>query len=397
MAKAFKILPKNYLQDWGEFESWAAGTTSVPTGWLASTAATYSQELTNVKYGDFALAIVGGSLPFGGVYQTVPNGDDYAGRTFTFGVWAKCSASSPYIKIGDGVNESTQHLSQVNAFEEVKVTKQIDPSATQIRVDLVVPSGVTAYFDSGVLCEGQDLFTDFDSNIDISSWQPLLNLKTDQYEIANREGSFIPEYHLQARSLRIQGNVVGSDVQSCRNNFDNLMKSLLSWQKDEMRHLYLYDDRVIDVFLSTFDWQYINSLSMIKFNMMLLAPETINRSIGRYRTKQTISGTITDFNISYDGNCESKPKVAFVADQGGAISTCTLENLTTGQSMAYTGTVPTGVALNIDCNLGTVENSSIDKIGDFSGDFIALVRGTNYLRFTGSNCTINIDHFNRWY
>jgi len=396
MGKAFKILPKNYLDDWGEFESWSAGTTSVPDGWIAATSPTCARDDSNKKYGEYGLSLVGGSNG-GGVYRTIPDGDDLSGRTFKFGIWAKCATTGAYVKIDDGVANKTVHLDGLDAFYELTTpSMKLDYNATQIRVDLYAPEGETVYFDSGVLCEGEDLFTDFDTNIDIAQYQPSLTMKQDRYEVAQREGSFIPDNHLQNRNIRMSGMVVGTDVVSCRNHFDGLMKSILSWQTTEKRNLYLYDDRVAEVFLKKFDWNYLNGLKDIRFTMHMSLPDATTRSIGKYRATQVISGTITEFSLSYDGNAKELPLISLVADQGGAITTCQLECMTTGENFAYTGTVPTNVALDIDCNLGSVQNSSIDKIGDWSGDFIGLVRGTNYFRFAGSNCTINIDYYERF-
>jgi hypothetical protein len=395
--RGFKILPKNYLEDWGEFESFNG---TFPEGWLVSTAGTYSQDTTNKKWGLSALGVSGPSSSFtvGGVYRTIPSGSDYAGRTFKLGFWAKSSSTGPYIELNDGVSSKTYHADGLNAFSFLTTPSlKLDISATQIRIDLRCTPGATVVFDSGVLCEGEDLFTAFNANIDVSEFSPSMSLKTDQYQIANKEGSYIPEYHLDANTIRMNGNVVGTDVTSCRNNFDSLLKAILSWQKTEKRCLYLYDDRIFDVFLKSFDWQYKNTLQMIKYNMAFVVPDGSSRSIGAYRKRQVTAGTATEFNFNYNGNAESLPKISFIADQGSAITTCSLQNLTNGQNLAYTGTVPSNVALNIDCSSATVFNSGVDKIADFTGDFLSVIRGTNYFRYTGTPCTVYIDYFERYF
>lgn len=395
MARAFKILPKNYLDDWGAFESWSVGT--VPDGWLINTAGTYSQETTNKKFGSYGLGVIGGSIS-GGVYRTVPNGSDFNGQTFKLGFWAKSASTGPYIRLSDGVTEKTCHLDGSNAFVQITTPSlKLDYNNTEIRIDVIVPEGVTAYFDSGVLCEGEDLWTELYGNIDVNDWNPSLNMKAEQYEISAREGSYIPEIHLESRPLRIRGTVVGTDTLSCRTHFDNLMRSLIAWQKDEQRSIYLYEDRVIDAFLKSFNWNYVASLRMIKYDLQFNIPKATTRYLGKLRHTEVIAGTGGEFNFSYNGNAESFPIVSFIADQGGAITTCSIENLTTKENFAYVGTVPTNVTLDINCLDATVSNSSVDKIGDFSGDFLRLVRGTNYFRFNGSPCTIRIDWFDRWY
>ena len=397
MGKAFKILPFNYLSDWGEFESWAAGAASAPDGWVTASTPLIAQETANIKFGSNAIAIVG-TNGIGGIYRTIPNGADYNGRTFRFGVWAKSASTGPYIELNDGVTSKTVHLDGSNAFVFTTTPPmKLDYNATQIRLNLFASLSATVYFDGAVLCEGEDLFTNFDTNIDISDWQPQLNMKQDQYEIAGREGSFVPDNRIQGRNLKISGSVVGTDVVSTRSNFDNLMKSLIAWQNNEKRNLYLYDDRVIEVFLKGFDWKYQNGLQMIRFNAGLMAPDPTTRSLNKLRKRQVIAGTVTEFNLSYNGNARAFPVISFIANQGGAITTCQLENLTTQENVIYSGTVPTGVALDIDCGAGTVLNSSVSRLSDFgTSDFMGIVRGTNYFRFSGSNCQINIDYYERY-
>ena len=399
MGKAFKILPKNYLADWGEFEDWALGTGSAPTGWLAATYPTCFRESTSIKYGDYALGMIGGSgITVSGVYRTVPDGSDYAGRTFKLGIWAKSASTGPYIELSDGVASYTVHLDGLNAYAfHTSPAVKIDYAATQIRVNLMASLGATVYFDGGVLCEGEDLFLDLsDNNIMISSWKPSMSLKLDSFEIANREGSVIPEYHFKSNQVRAAGTLVGSDVASCRNHFDGLMKAMMSWKKDEKRNIYLYDDRVLEGFLNSFNWEYVNGLQMIKFDMRFEVPDASSRYISKLRKRQVISGTTTEFYLDYNGSIEAKPVISFVADQGAAIGTCSLQNLTTDESMGFSGTVPNNAALDIDCFQASVIDSGIDKISLFSGDFLRLVPGRNNLRFYGSNCTINIDWYDRW-
>jgi hypothetical protein len=397
-AKAFKILPKNYLEDWGEFEGWGAGTTSIPSGWVAATACTYSADTTNKKYGNYGLALIVGTQNGGGIYRTIPDGTDLIGRTMKLAFWAKAATTQPFILLDDGVSVSTAHLTQLNTWEEITITKKLDASATQIKVGVFSPQmGSTTYFDSGVLCEGENLFTNFDTNIDISTWQPVLNVKMDQYEVAEKEGSHIPEYHLQSNGIKIKGNVVGTDAVSCRTHFDAFTKALFAWQRKEKRNLYLYDDRVLEVFLKSFDWDYANCLNMIKFNMQFAAADPTLHYLGRIRNQQTITATSTEFNFVYNGNADSLPKIKVLADRSAIISTCNLQNLTTGEALSYGASIATASVLDIDCNIGTVKVDGVDQIANFSGDFLKLVRGTNYMKLVGTNCTIYIDYFERWF
>lgn len=392
--KAFKILPKNYLDEWGEMESFASGAGSAPDGWIIASSPTIAQTATP-NFGDYSVSITGA----GGLYRTVPQGDLLKGRTFKFGCFGMSASTGPYIKLSDGVSEVTAHLDGSGAFAEVTTPHmKMDSSNLYVRVDLYCPSGVEAKFDSGVLCQGEDLFTDLsDGDRAIATFTPALALKQDQFEISQNQGSFIPETRLSNRNVRAQGTVVGSDVISARTHFDTLMKSILAWDESEKRNLYLYDDRVSEVFLRSFNWNYIRTMEYVGFTMTFANPDAVTRSINRFRHREVIAATVSEFNFTYNGTAESKPKISFIANQAVTISTCHLQNLTTGESIIYSGTVPNGVALDVDCAEGTIFNSSVSDLANFgTSDFLRIVRGTNYFRFSGQNCQINIDYFERF-
>jgi len=399
MARSFKILPKNYLEDWGEMEAWAEGTGSAPTGWTRGTNPTVSRESTNFKFGLYSARVIGSSGALGGIYRTIPNGDDYAGRTFRLGVWAKSSSTGPYIEINDGVANVTYHIDGTNAFVfHTTPSIKLDKNATQITVGLWASLNSTCYYDGAVLCEGEDLFTDFaDGKILISDYGPRLDIRADDYEVSQKEGSLVVDTHRTGRPIRIRGTVGGSDVNSTRTHFDNLMKGLMSWRTDEKRTLYLFDDRCQDVFCQGVDSDFVRGANLMNYSVNLLNPDASTRYISKLRSRTVISATVQEFNLTYSGSSESLPVISFIANQGSTITTCQLENMTTGETLAYTGTVPTNVALDIDSALGTVFNSSVNRLSDYgSSDFIKLVRGTNYFRYSGTVCQINIDYFERY-
>ena len=379
-------------------ESWAQGTGSAPDGWLRGTNPTISRELTQVKYGSYSAKVQGSTGAIGGLYRTIPNGDDYAGKTFKLGVWGKSGSTGPYIELNNGVTSKTVHMDGSNAFVFYTTPAlKLDYASTMMFVGLFASINQTAYFDGAVLCEGEDLFIDLTGNIDVAEWRPSLDMKQDQYEIPQEEGSIIPETHLRARNVSISGSVVGGSVAAARSNFDGLLKAALAWKQNEKRNVYLYDDRVAESFLKSFNWNYETGLQMIRFGMNLVIPKSTTRYLNKLRTRQVISGTVTEFNLTYNGTAESKPVISFIADQGSAISTCQLENLTTQENIIISGTVPSGAALDIDCDAGTIFNSSVNAISQFgTSDFMKLVRGTNYFRFSGSNCKLHIDYYERF-
>ena len=400
MATFFKLSPKNYLSDFGEFEDWAAGTTSAPSGWTAATTPRIAQEASNIKFGLYSARILGTNAAalLAGIYRTIPDGADYAGRTFKLGVWAKSASTGPYIELWDGVASKTVHSGGTNAFEFLTTPgMKLDYNATELRINLFATTNSTVYFDSAVLCEGEDLLTEFTGNLLVSDFSPSLTMRMDTHQVTQKEGSFIADNHIQSKSFRMKGSVVGSDTASTRTHFDQLMRSLVSLRTQEEKNIYIQDDRMMDGFIGAVEHDFKKGANMITFSANIVVPDGSSRFFNKFRKRQVIAATITEFNVPYGGSAQSKPVISFIANQAVAIGTCQLENLTTGESIIIIGTVPDGAALDIDSNLGTCFNSGINAISQFgTSDFISLVSGTNYFRFSGSNCQINIDWFDRY-
>lgn len=83
------------------------------------------------------------------------------------------------------------------------------------------------------------------------------------------------------------------------------------------------------------------------------------------------------------GKWISKPVVVIA----GGITNPVLTNLTTGESLALTGTIAQGDSVTIDCDQRTLTNSagvSVFSMFDPSSSFLRLVPGGNPMRFSGS-------------
>jgi len=397
-AIGIKITPKNLLADWGEFEDWELGASDSPSGWSKNGTPTIARESTIIKFGTYSLKLVGtGASQY--LYRAIDNGTDYAGRTIKLGVYVYTAGAGVTISLADGVGttNSDAHTGG-GSWELLTVTRQIDASATKLEVELNIPNGITAYYDHCILVEGEVLSFEFNSvNYTLGNWKDAINVRAPSFEIARREGIYIPETHLGSKTVTVRGDVIGSSAADCRTNFDTLVNILRSWKKDEKRNIYILDDRVKEVFLEKLSYDPLELATRRRtFEASFIAENPTWRYINRSRKRQVIAASPTSFNLSYLGNTEDKPIIYFIADQAVDITSCLLENLTTGESVAFTGTVSSGNTLKIDCDTCEVLNNAVDSIGSFSGDFMRLVYGTNYLKFTGSLCTIKVDWYNRY-
>jgi phage-related protein len=385
-----KVSPKNLLE-WGNMEDWDAGDAAAPSEHtLAGASATVAKESTIVKQGSYSAKVtrVGADAT---LYHDFPDFADYKGRRVTFGCWVYATvADRARIAIDDGVDDSeSSYHTGASAWEFLTVTRDIDVSATQVRVEMQVNTGNTAaYFDGCILVDGALTFLDLSQYVE--SWSPNRKIRINKYQISRRAGLLITAQEYEERSLSFKGKISGTTATTARAAYDTFLQTLNDGEKD----LYLHDDRFFRVYLSSESHEYIAASRIIKFDVKFTAEKPFTSSLQRLRNKQTISSSPTSFTITNNGTVYTKPIIQITAG-GSDVTDCLLENLTTGQSMTFTNDIAAGNTLEVDCDELTVLNDSVDEIGAFAGDFLQINPGANIFKFTGTNCTIKVDYFER--
>ena len=110
---------------------------------------------------------------------------------------------------------------------------------------------------------------------------------------------------------------------------------------------------------------------------------------------QTVSTSPTNYDIDVTGSALAKPKITIAASE--ALSNISIENTITNEKFSYLGSIGSTGSLVVDCDLFTVKKDDVDDIGNFSGDFLSIVNGTNSLIYTGGDCVITFEWNNRWF
>ena len=393
MNTALKVTPRNLLE-WSNMEDWVGGASAAPTNHtLSGASATIARESTIVKQGTYSAKAtrVGADTT---LYYDHPDYTLYPGRQMTFGCWVYATvADRVRISLGDGVGttNSSYHTGD-STWQYLTVTRNIDTSATRLRCGMEVNTGNTSgYFDGGTLIEGATSVWNLSSYMDVADWKPGRKFRLSKYTVARRAGGIIPRTEYGDKTIAITGKVVGSTITAARTALDTLYQAISGREVD----LFLYDDRFIRAFLESLDTDPSAALRVFDVNMKYSAQSPFSLSLQRYRTQQAVSSSPTTFTITSSGTVYTKPVILFVAG-GSDITTCTLENLTTGQTLSFTGTVSAGNTLEVDCENTTVENNGVDSVSSFVGDFMRIDPGANSMKFTGSNCTVKVDYFDRF-
>lgn len=412
---AFQISPENLISDFSDFESWANGTSVAPDGWVAvGTAGSIARESTNIKFGTYSMKIISGATgQYAAEYifdflgnslirdaREISYLNYFPGRTLTFGMWVQCSSASKariYINDGFTTTYSSYHTGG-GSMEFLTVTVQINDSSTQIKFGCEVANNtVTAYFDSGIVCEGANTFTDFRGNniyVRESDWDRSVTFSVGNFVIPRREGSQIGNAIIREGKLKIKVQIHNSDLSSARTIFDTIVKAV----SDGVKDMRLSDDRFFKVRLANVPrLELLARVQVWIFDLDFIIPVPIDRFIGMLRNKQNISASPKSFNFSVDGSWKTYPIFYFLPPSNITISSLTLENLTTGERFSYSDTIGPGATLRVNCETMEVLKSGVDGLSYHSGDFPKLVPGTNYLRYTGTvGITILTDYFNNY-
>lgn len=393
MNALLSISNKNLLSFSG-MEDWVSGVSSAPTDYtLSGASAAVAQEGTIIKRGLYSAKVTRAGAD-AMLYTDFSDYASYLGRQMTYGAWVYATvASRARISIGDGVGttNSSYHTGD-STWQFLTVTRNIDAAATRIRCGNEVNTGNTdAYFDGSILVEGASTFLDLSSYIE--DWKPGKKYRMSRFIVARRPGIIIPATEHDSVAIKMSGTIYGTTPTTARTAWDAFLQALNESEKD----LYLYDDRFLRVYLDSQNHEYVAALRAIKFDLSFTAQSPFSFYAQKYRSQQSISASPTSFTVTNNGSAYSKPKITFVAG-GSDIVSCTIENLTTGQTWSFTGTVVAGNSLIVDFDLVTLTNNGVDSIASSVGDYpqFRLNPGANSLKFTGTNCTIKVDWYDRW-
>lgn len=399
-----KISNQNLLE-WSSMEDWVNGTSVAPTQHtLSGASATVARESTIIKTGTYSAKVsrVGADTT---LYHDHADFADYQGRKVTFGCWVYATvASRARIGISDGVGSTnSSYHSGATGWEFLTVTRNMDIASTRMRVEMQINTGnTTAYFDNGVLCQGDSSLIILADYMDIGTWKTTNRYIDQSYTVPRREGSKIKNMQLESKSLSASGMVVGTTPTSKRTNFDTITKALNSFVKKpngdiELKNLYFYDDRYYKCYVDALDPEEKAAARIADLRLRFTIPEPFMWAINKTRVNQALAGTTT-FTVTNGGSAISRPIITVTNDSSN-ITSVIVENLTTGQKVSYAGTLLTGDDLVIDTDNLTVKNDGTDDLGNVTNEIgIVLWPGANEIKVTGVvSGDIDFDWFDRWY
>jgi hypothetical protein len=215
--------------------------------------------------------------------------------------------------------------------------------------------------------------------------------------IERRHGVYLADVPvLDGCTLRMKGLVIGSSVDDARSKLQAIA-SIVHYSGEQK--FYYWSDRFWVVTKSQWNYEPLPGSvgTCYAFNLELICADPYLYEDLTKSDIQVPNGSDTPFSVVNDGSMDQYARFTLTADQGSAITTVSIQNVTTGKTFGYGGTVAMGNALIIDPSLWTVTNNAVEDLTNVSGTIqIYLAPGTNSLIFVGSACTLLTEWRNRW-
>jgi len=119
----------------GNFESWSAGASAVPDGWVESNATTNKDTSKNPPV-DTNCAKITSNGEYCHLRTQLVDLERYKGRMLTLGVWAYAESTNTHtaaISIKDGVSETSETIPKDDTWHWLTVSRTIDASAGYVQ------------------------------------------------------------------------------------------------------------------------------------------------------------------------------------------------------------------------------------------------------------------------
>lgn len=141
----------------GDFESWSAGASSAPDGWIfASNDGSIARESSIVKVKTYSHKLIRGTATYCYLEHVIQNYSDYANKTITLGMWIYAtSADAARLLIHDGSTSYSSTHPGDSTWHFITVTKTISGSPSHLKVySRLDDNDTVGYFDGAILVEG---------------------------------------------------------------------------------------------------------------------------------------------------------------------------------------------------------------------------------------------------
>ena len=220
------------------------------------------------------------------------------------------------------------------------------------------------------------------NNITISKISEKSAKPVQTTNIPVTDGAIAETAKIGPKTITVEGDIAGTSYDDLRTNLDTLHAGLLNGlqklTKDNERYIYCQ--------LKDFSYAYDHMTRRATWGASFVAhsPFWLAETAS---TDSRIPVSTISYVLNNAGNAPTRLKIQITA-VGAIADACKVENVTTGKSFQFRGTIATTNTLEVDNRYDTddfqVLNNSVDAHTNFEGDFLTLDSGNNTIRYTGT-------------
>lgn len=211
--------------------------------------------------------------------------------------------------------------------------------------------------------------------------------------VPRKDGANIEEALLEPILVSFKGTLEADSQANLRSKRDDFFNAIL----DGTQNLYIFSDRFVVAQKRSLRYAYSSQMKFMDFDLSFIGqtPFWIASTASQDVQPTAITGGTHVFDVNFIGSAYALPTITIEAV--AEVSNISLENKTTDERFSFIGNVLATAALIINGGDASVQNSGVDTIGDYSGDFLRLVQGTNSLEYTGGDVVITFDYYARYF
>lgn len=237
---------------------------------------------------------------------------------------------------------------------------------------------------------------DFSDEVETIEWNDSSRIPLEI--VPRRHGAIVTEdVVLEPRTLWLKGAINSSTVALAESRLNTLKKQMNAGAKQ----LRFDSTRQITAYKSSGDYNFQEGTGLrgVDYNLMFLAVDPFWYDITQRSVDQAITYSPFVWAHSNTGDAFVYPTISIIADGGGTVSNISINNLTIGKSITFTGTVASGKTLAIDMANFTALNDGVNVLNNMSGSWFHLASGSNIMAiyYTGSAHTVRMVYYPRWF
>lgn len=227
----------------------------------------------------------------------------------------------------------------------------------------------------------------FATDAPVSSWEPDVGNKYQEYKLASSDGSKIKDIYLGMRTIKVSGSTLKSTPLLLRTALDSLMHLATLGEQE----LTLFDDRQILAIALPPSVKFFRGMTYAEFDMTFLCGDPFFKKILLTEPAEvTIDSSPKEFVINNPGSEIAYPIITITADK--AITDLIIQNETDipdgeDEGIKFEYEDPAffnGNTVEVDSRgSGTVYRGTTNTIRYFTGAFLRLLPGNNTFKYTG--------------